>query len=179
MSSPVSLSKSRNACSKPSRVSAALMSPDACRSLLEWLMKIAGIAGCELPRLAGLRLANATPGETRVNQPLPSVHCRGPRISAISARMPASPDIVQAPRTVRLKTLVALRWFAVLGQAVAVLVVHYGLEFEVPLAACLVGDRAFGMAQCRHAHALPQRAAACAAAGARCCSATTSRSSPC
>ena len=51
--------------------------------------------------------------------------------------MPASPDIVHAPRTVRLKTLVALRWFAVLGQAVAVLVVHYGLEFEVPLAACL------------------------------------------
>ena len=51
--------------------------------------------------------------------------------------MPAPPDIVQAPHTVRLKTLVALRWFAVLGQAVAVLVVHYGLEFEVPLAACL------------------------------------------
>jgi two-component system, sensor histidine kinase RegB len=51
--------------------------------------------------------------------------------------MPASPDIVQAPRTVRLTTLIALRWFAVLGQAVAVLVVHYGLEFEVPLAACL------------------------------------------
>jgi two-component system sensor histidine kinase RegB len=51
--------------------------------------------------------------------------------------MPAPPDIVQAPRTVRLKTLVALRWFAVIGQAVAVLVVHYGLEFEVPLAACL------------------------------------------
>ena len=51
--------------------------------------------------------------------------------------MPGSPDIVQAPRTVRLKTLVALRWFAVIGQAVAVLVVHYGLEFEVPLAACL------------------------------------------
>ena len=51
--------------------------------------------------------------------------------------MPAPPDIVQAPRTVRLTTLIALRWFAVLGQAVAVLVVHYWLEFEVPLAACL------------------------------------------
>ena len=51
--------------------------------------------------------------------------------------MPASPDIVQAPRTVRLTTLIALRWFAVLGQTVTVLVVHYGLEFEVPLAACL------------------------------------------
>jgi two-component system sensor histidine kinase RegB len=51
--------------------------------------------------------------------------------------MPSSPDIVQAARTVRLTTLIALRWFAVLGQTVTVLVVHYGLEFEVPLAACL------------------------------------------
>ena len=37
----------------------------------------------------------------------------------------------------RLTTLIALRWFAVIGQAVTVLVVHYGLEFELPLAACL------------------------------------------
>jgi two-component system, sensor histidine kinase RegB len=51
--------------------------------------------------------------------------------------MPASPDIAQSPRTVRLKTLVTLRWFAVIGQAVAVLVVQYLLEFELPLAACL------------------------------------------
>ena len=51
--------------------------------------------------------------------------------------MPASPDITQSPRTVRLKTLVTLRWFAVIGQAVAVLVVQYLLEFELPLAACL------------------------------------------
>jgi two-component system, sensor histidine kinase RegB len=40
-------------------------------------------------------------------------------------------------RTVRLKTLVALRWLAVIGQASAVLVVHYVLEFDLPLAACL------------------------------------------
>lgn len=51
--------------------------------------------------------------------------------------MPTSPDIAQSPRTVRLKTLVTLRWFAVIGQAVAVLVVQYLLEFELPLAACL------------------------------------------
>jgi two-component system sensor histidine kinase RegB len=51
--------------------------------------------------------------------------------------MPASPDIAQSPRTVRLKTLVTLRWFAVIGQAIAVLVVQYLLEFELPLAACL------------------------------------------
>jgi two-component system sensor histidine kinase RegB len=42
-----------------------------------------------------------------------------------------------APRTVRLKTLIALRWFAVIGQAITVLTVQYGLEFELPLAACL------------------------------------------
>jgi two-component system sensor histidine kinase RegB len=52
--------------------------------------------------------------------------------------MPFAPDpIAHAPRTVRLKTLIALRWFAVIGQAVTVLVVHYWLEFELPLAACL------------------------------------------
>jgi len=49
-----------------------------------------------------------------------------------------APDqAAHAPRTVRLKTLIALRWFAVIGQAVTVLVVHYWLEFELPLAACL------------------------------------------
>ena len=49
----------------------------------------------------------------------------------------AADQIPHAPRTVRLKTLIALRWFAVIGQAVTVLVVHYWLEFELPLAACL------------------------------------------
>src|ERR1043165_7357836 len=49
----------------------------------------------------------------------------------------AADQVPHAPRTVRLKTLIALRWFAVLGQAVTVLVVHYWLEFELPLAACL------------------------------------------
>src|SRR3989440_12995313 len=49
-----------------------------------------------------------------------------------------APDqAAHAPRTVRLKTLIALRWFAVIGQAVTVLVVHYWLEYELPLAACL------------------------------------------
>src|SRR6476620_7930212 len=61
------------------------------------------------------------------------------RISAILSGMPSlAPDqAAHAPRTVRLKTLIALRWFAVIGQAVTVLVVHYWLEFELPLAACL------------------------------------------
>jgi two-component system, sensor histidine kinase RegB len=37
----------------------------------------------------------------------------------------------------RLRTLVRLRWLAVIGQSIAVLVVHYILGFRVPLGACL------------------------------------------
>src|ERR1700730_15713443 len=40
-------------------------------------------------------------------------------------------------RSVRLDTLVRLRWLAVLGQSAAVLVVHDGFDFEVPFWACL------------------------------------------
>src|SRR5215475_10767321 len=39
-------------------------------------------------------------------------------------------------RNVRLATLTRLRWLAVIGQTAAVLVVNYGLDFDVPLAAC-------------------------------------------
>ena len=49
--------------------------------------------------------------------------------------LPESPKATS--HTVRLKTLAALRWFAVIGQAITVLVVHYVLDFELPLAACL------------------------------------------
>ncbi len=45
--------------------------------------------------------------------------------------------VATKPRTVRLKTLLGLRWFAVIGQAISVLVVNYVLEFELPLAICL------------------------------------------
>jgi two-component system, sensor histidine kinase RegB len=41
------------------------------------------------------------------------------------------------PRNVRLDTLVRLRWLAVFGQLAAVLVVHFGLEFDVPIWPCL------------------------------------------
>ena len=37
----------------------------------------------------------------------------------------------------RLDTLIRLRWLAVCGQLAGVLVVHFGLEFEVPIWACL------------------------------------------
>jgi two-component system, sensor histidine kinase RegB len=42
-----------------------------------------------------------------------------------------------AGRNVRLDTLVRLRWFAVVGQTIAVLVVYLGLDFELPIWACL------------------------------------------
>jgi len=40
-------------------------------------------------------------------------------------------------RSVRLDTLVRLRWLAVIGQTTAVLVVYFGLDFELPVWACL------------------------------------------
>src|SRR5215470_10199469 len=49
----------------------------------------------------------------------------------------APDEMPHAPRTVRLKTLITLRWFAVIGQAVTVFVVYYWLEFDLPIAACL------------------------------------------
>jgi two-component system sensor histidine kinase RegB len=47
------------------------------------------------------------------------------------------PRTHERPRNVRLDTLIRLRWLAVFGQIAAVLVVHFGLEFEVPIWACL------------------------------------------
>jgi two-component system sensor histidine kinase RegB len=40
-------------------------------------------------------------------------------------------------RNVRLDTLVRLRWVAVIGQTTAIMVVYFGLDFELPLWACL------------------------------------------
>src|SRR5258708_15241175 len=52
--------------------------------------------------------------------------------------MPAF-NFAQHPRrrNVRLDTLVRLRWFAIIGQTTAVLVVFFGLDFELPIYACL------------------------------------------
>jgi two-component system sensor histidine kinase RegB len=41
-------------------------------------------------------------------------------------------------RRIRVDTLIRLRWLAVVGQTMAVLVVHYVLDFELPLDACLL-----------------------------------------
>jgi two-component system sensor histidine kinase RegB len=46
-------------------------------------------------------------------------------------------DVHQIGRSVRLDTLVRLRWLAVIGQTTAVLVVYWGLDFELPIWACL------------------------------------------
>jgi two-component system sensor histidine kinase RegB len=52
--------------------------------------------------------------------------------------MPAFGLSHQHPRrNVRLDTLVRLRWLAIIGQTTAVLVVYYGLDFELPIYACL------------------------------------------
>jgi two-component system, sensor histidine kinase RegB len=47
------------------------------------------------------------------------------------------PRTHQRAKNVRLDTLVRLRWLAVFGQLAAVLTVHFGLEFDVPLWPCL------------------------------------------
>jgi two-component system sensor histidine kinase RegB len=43
----------------------------------------------------------------------------------------------QAPGSVRVRTLLYIRWFAIVGQAVALLVVHEFLDLKLPLADCL------------------------------------------
>ncbi len=51
----------------------------------------------------------------------------------------AAPSFAQhhPRRNVRLDTLVRLRWLAIIGQTTAVLAVYYGLDFELPIYACL------------------------------------------
>jgi two-component system, sensor histidine kinase RegB len=45
-------------------------------------------------------------------------------------------DLPLLRRNVRLDTLVRIRWLAVLGQTGAVIIVHYGLDFTLPLVPC-------------------------------------------
>jgi two-component system sensor histidine kinase RegB len=44
----------------------------------------------------------------------------------------------RASRRLRLDTLVRLRWLAVLGQGLAIGLVHLGLGFPVPVAPCVI-----------------------------------------
>jgi two-component system sensor histidine kinase RegB len=42
----------------------------------------------------------------------------------------------RTPARLRLRTLISIRWAAVLGQSAAILLVHYGLDYKVPLLPC-------------------------------------------
>jgi len=48
-------------------------------------------------------------------------------------------DQIHLPRrrNVRLDTLLRLRWLAIIGQTTAALIVYYGLDFPLPIWACL------------------------------------------
>src|SRR5471030_486520 len=48
-------------------------------------------------------------------------------------------DVLHLPqrRNVRLDTLLRLRWLAIIGQTTAVVVVYYGLDFELPIWPCM------------------------------------------
>ncbi len=50
---------------------------------------------------------------------------------------PVTLEARRTERSVRLDTLVRLRWLAVVGQTTAVLVVYLGLDYELPIWACL------------------------------------------
>ena len=60
---------------------------------------------------------------------------RTPAETGISAATPIQPG--RPWRNVRLDTLVRLRWVSIIGQFTAVLVVRYGLQFSLPVWACL------------------------------------------
>src|ERR1700754_2605219 len=56
----------------------------------------------------------------------------------MSSLAESHPEPAAGFRAVRLNTLVRLRWLAVIGQAVSVLFVAFGLGYPTPLAACLL-----------------------------------------
>ena len=60
-----------------------------------------------------------------------------PALSALTARSKHSSDIGPGAHRLRLQTLVRLRWLAVAGQTLTVMIVHLGLGFPLPLGPCL------------------------------------------
>src|SRR5262249_13498881 len=82
-----------------------------------------------------------TPSLSRIHAPRASLFGAslfgGAPAGRYISRMFGLPRTHQRPRNVRLDTLIRLRWLAVCGQLAAVVVVHFGLEFEVPIWACL------------------------------------------
>ncbi len=82
-----------------------------------------------------------------------------------------------AGRSLRLETLVSLRWLAVAGQTVAVLFVYYILGFPLPLGLCLTLIALSAWLNMALRLRYPASRAARLAARRCCCSPTTSSSS--
>jgi two-component system sensor histidine kinase RegB len=62
-----------------------------------------------------------------------------PGAAAAETRGPTSAAIAAAPRgRVRLRTLILIRWVAIVGQAAAILIVHFAFGYRLPLGAALV-----------------------------------------
>ena len=53
-------------------------------------------------------------------------------------RNQSSPALDRSESRLRLQTIIRLRWFAILGQLIAVCVVYFGLQFQFPIGYCLL-----------------------------------------
>lgn len=81
-------------------------------------------------------MADTLPATAHLS-PLPGLHGLPPSHAARGGPAGASPDGARTTRTLRLDTLIRLRWLAVVGQTLSVVFVHYGLGFPLPLPECL------------------------------------------
>ena len=72
----------------------------------------------------------------RAEAPVDVEHMRRRRTLLDMSDQPAE-EAHRTGRSVRLDTLVRLRWLAVIGQSTAVLVVYFGLDYELPIWPCL------------------------------------------
>src|SRR5258706_12861955 len=72
----------------------------------------------------------------RAEAPVDVEHMRRRRTLLDMSDQPAE-EAHRTGRRVRLDPLVRLRWLAVIGQSTAVLVVYFGLEYELPIWPCL------------------------------------------
>lgn len=58
---------------------------------------------------------------------------RAPLLQSLRERLDPYPAVDDPSGRVRLQTLVLLRWIAIVGQLLAILFVHFGLDFRLPL----------------------------------------------
>ena len=91
---------------------------------------------------------------------------------------PMALDLPFPSRTLRLETLIRLRWMALVGQATAVLTVYYVLGFPLPIWECLAAIARVGPGQHRAAAALSRNRTCRSGAGGRLSGLSTSSSSP-